>query len=262
MAAAAALHLMNAAIFTHENLPVTDRPMPKPEVQHKFGPNVELLTGDGIVPFGLELLARSMDQGPNDPESHNVKPQKNLISDLTIQLYQQLFATATSATITATNHHTNNWPKGLPIAQSTLTLSTSPTTITLVDTARSTLPASNSTCTTTNPPNNTKIWKTITPTTKTTSSLSSDPPPLVEPTSPPPNCSSDKGEAALPHSPIVAATEPEEGWVKRHTGERRGDDCKSRPRSPERHSNYNRRSESEARRRREIQRGGRILVRM
>ncbi|CAA3014552.1 heterodimeric geranylgeranyl pyrophosphate synthase small subunit, chloroplastic-like [Olea europaea var. sylvestris] len=67
-AAAAALHLMHAATFTHENLPVTDRPRPKPEVPHKFGPNVELLTGDGIMPFGLELLARSMDQAQNDPD--------------------------------------------------------------------------------------------------------------------------------------------------------------------------------------------------
>lgn len=68
MAAAAALHLMHAATFTHENLPVQDRPRPKPEVPHKFGPNVELLTGDGILPFGLELLARSMDQAQNDPD--------------------------------------------------------------------------------------------------------------------------------------------------------------------------------------------------
>ncbi|CAA3014551.1 heterodimeric geranylgeranyl pyrophosphate synthase small subunit, chloroplastic-like [Olea europaea subsp. europaea] len=59
---------MHAATFTHENLPVQDRPRPKPEVPHKFGPNVELLTGDGILPFGLELLARSMDQAQNDPD--------------------------------------------------------------------------------------------------------------------------------------------------------------------------------------------------
>ncbi|KAL2473043.1 Geranylgeranyl pyrophosphate synthase 7 [Forsythia ovata] len=68
MAAAAALHLTHAAIYTHENLPLTDRPRPKPEVPHKFGPNVELLTADGIIPFGLELLARSMDQTQNNPD--------------------------------------------------------------------------------------------------------------------------------------------------------------------------------------------------
>lgn len=61
MAAAAAVHLMHAAAYLHENLPVTDRPRPKPTVQHRFDANIELLTGDGIIPFGLELLARSMD---------------------------------------------------------------------------------------------------------------------------------------------------------------------------------------------------------
>ncbi|KAL8462524.1 hypothetical protein ACS0TY_033527 [Phlomoides rotata] len=57
LAAASAIHLMHAAAYTHQNLPLTDRPRPKP--QHKYNPNVELLTGDGILPFGFELVARS-----------------------------------------------------------------------------------------------------------------------------------------------------------------------------------------------------------
>ncbi|KAL7186560.1 hypothetical protein ACSBR2_028318 [Camellia fascicularis] len=32
-----------------------------PMIHHTYGPNIELLTGDGIVPFGFELLARSVD---------------------------------------------------------------------------------------------------------------------------------------------------------------------------------------------------------
>jgi len=63
---ASALLLMEAATYTHEHLPLTDRPGPKPGpmINHVYGPNVELLTGDGIVPFGFELLARS-DGGQN-----------------------------------------------------------------------------------------------------------------------------------------------------------------------------------------------------
>lgn len=71
MAAAAAIHLVHAAARAHEHLPLTDgsRPVPQPAVQHKYGPNVELLTGDGILPFGFELLARSMDPArKDDPE--------------------------------------------------------------------------------------------------------------------------------------------------------------------------------------------------
>ncbi|KAL1537792.1 heterodimeric geranylgeranyl pyrophosphate synthase small subunit, chloroplastic-like [Salvia divinorum] len=64
MAAAAAVHLVHAAAYAHEHLPLTDRP--RPEAEHKYGPNIELLTGDGIVPFGFELLSRSV--GPARPE--------------------------------------------------------------------------------------------------------------------------------------------------------------------------------------------------
>ncbi|CAL5341719.1 hypothetical protein CsSME_00026174 [Camellia sinensis var. sinensis] len=61
MDAASAIHLMHAAAYTHEHLPLTDRPISKPMIHHTYGPNIELLTGDGIVPFGFELLARSVD---------------------------------------------------------------------------------------------------------------------------------------------------------------------------------------------------------
>ncbi|CAI9088350.1 OLC1v1022656C1 [Oldenlandia corymbosa var. corymbosa] len=67
MAAAAAIHLVHAAAFTHKNIPLTDRPRPEP-IEHKFNPNIELLTGDGIMPFGLELVAESMSLGLNNPD--------------------------------------------------------------------------------------------------------------------------------------------------------------------------------------------------
>ncbi|KAH6778513.1 hypothetical protein C2S52_005934 [Perilla frutescens var. hirtella] len=68
LAAASAIHLMHAAAYAHEHLPLTDksRPESKPEIHHKFDPNIELLTGDGIAPFGFELLARSMDPARTD----------------------------------------------------------------------------------------------------------------------------------------------------------------------------------------------------
>ncbi|KAL7585605.1 heterodimeric geranylgeranyl pyrophosphate synthase small subunit, chloroplastic [Lactuca sativa] len=56
--AASAIHLMHAAIYTHDHLMLTDSDQKTP---HRFGPNIELLTGDGIFPFGFELLAASMD---------------------------------------------------------------------------------------------------------------------------------------------------------------------------------------------------------
>ncbi|KAK2990025.1 hypothetical protein RJ640_004703 [Escallonia rubra] len=61
LAAASAVHLMHAAAFAHEHLPLTDRARPKPVVHHQYSPNIELLTGDGILPFGLELLVKSVD---------------------------------------------------------------------------------------------------------------------------------------------------------------------------------------------------------
>ena len=70
MAAASALHLMHAASFTHEHLPLTDRPRPKsrPMIHHAYGPNIELLLGDAIIPFGFELLARSDDPAQNNSD--------------------------------------------------------------------------------------------------------------------------------------------------------------------------------------------------
>ncbi|KAL5802454.1 hypothetical protein ACOSQ4_030759 [Xanthoceras sorbifolium] len=62
VAAAAALHVMHAASFSREHLPLSDRPSliprPRPMIHHVFGPNIELLTVDGMIPFGLELVAK------------------------------------------------------------------------------------------------------------------------------------------------------------------------------------------------------------
>lgn len=69
MVTAAAIHLMHAAAHAHEHLPLTDRPNPKSNaIDHKFGPNIELLTGDGMIPYGLELLARSMEMSETEPD--------------------------------------------------------------------------------------------------------------------------------------------------------------------------------------------------
>ncbi|KAK7320372.1 hypothetical protein VNO77_29788 [Canavalia gladiata] len=70
MAPASAFLLFQAATHTHEHLPLTDRPEPKPEpvVHHACSPNIELLTGDGIIPFAFELLARSDDPAQGNSE--------------------------------------------------------------------------------------------------------------------------------------------------------------------------------------------------
>ncbi|XP_028756707.1 heterodimeric geranylgeranyl pyrophosphate synthase small subunit, chloroplastic-like [Neltuma alba] len=57
--AASALLLMQAVAYTHEHLPLTDRPRPKPRGHHVYDPNIELLSGDGMLPFAFELLATS-----------------------------------------------------------------------------------------------------------------------------------------------------------------------------------------------------------
>nr|QEY10180.1 geranylgeranyl pyrophosphate synthase [Scutellaria barbata] len=69
MTAASAIHLIHAAAYTHEHLPLTDRARPgsRPMIQHKYAPNIELLTGDGIFPLGLELLAGSMNLASTSP---------------------------------------------------------------------------------------------------------------------------------------------------------------------------------------------------
>ncbi|KAI3755875.1 hypothetical protein L1987_55684 [Smallanthus sonchifolius] len=60
--AASAIHLMHAAIYIHDHLLLSDRVGSEPgsEISHRFGSNIELLTGDGIMPFGFELLAGSV----------------------------------------------------------------------------------------------------------------------------------------------------------------------------------------------------------
>lgn len=68
--AAAALHVMHAASFIHENLPLSDRPSlipkAKPTMYHAFKPNTELLVADAMLPFGLELLASSDNPAGNN----------------------------------------------------------------------------------------------------------------------------------------------------------------------------------------------------
>ncbi|KAK4260405.1 hypothetical protein QN277_003522 [Acacia crassicarpa] len=61
LAAASALLVMQAAAYTHEHLPLTDRPRPKPKGHREYDPNIELLIGDGMIPYAFELLARSND---------------------------------------------------------------------------------------------------------------------------------------------------------------------------------------------------------
>ncbi|KDP39141.1 hypothetical protein JCGZ_00898 [Jatropha curcas] len=70
VAAASALHLLHASAFTHENIPVTDRPRSssRPVFDHAYEPNIELLTGDGMTPFAFELLARFDNLAQNDAD--------------------------------------------------------------------------------------------------------------------------------------------------------------------------------------------------
>nr|ALF46694.1 geranyl pyrophosphate synthase 1 small subunit [Chrysanthemum x morifolium] len=66
--AASAIHLMHADIYVHDNMLLTDRVEPRPTIPHKFDPQIELMTGDGIMPFGFELLAGSMDPASNNAD--------------------------------------------------------------------------------------------------------------------------------------------------------------------------------------------------
>ncbi|XP_049343164.1 heterodimeric geranylgeranyl pyrophosphate synthase small subunit, chloroplastic-like [Solanum verrucosum] len=88
MAVASAMHLMHVATYTHQHMQMA-RTEPGPviehefgpngvivesqakglgparnlrdiEPEHKFGPNIELLTGDGIMPFAIELIVKAM----------------------------------------------------------------------------------------------------------------------------------------------------------------------------------------------------------
>lgn len=74
--AASAIHLMHAASYAHEQLPLTDGD--KPKTKHLFGPNIELLTSDGIIPFGVELLAQM-----NDPFQTNSQRILRVIVEIT-----------------------------------------------------------------------------------------------------------------------------------------------------------------------------------
>ncbi|XVE80402.1 hypothetical protein DITRI_Ditri14bG0136700 [Diplodiscus trichospermus] len=66
--AASALRLIYAASFTHEHLPLTESSRPKSTIQHVYGPNIELLTGDAITPFALEILSKSDDPTLNNSD--------------------------------------------------------------------------------------------------------------------------------------------------------------------------------------------------
>lgn len=63
--AASALHLMYAASYTHENLPLQESCRPKSTIHHEYSPNIELLTGASIMSFGLEVLAKSYNPAQN-----------------------------------------------------------------------------------------------------------------------------------------------------------------------------------------------------
>ncbi|XP_060188168.1 heterodimeric geranylgeranyl pyrophosphate synthase small subunit, chloroplastic-like [Lycium barbarum] len=103
MAAASAIHLMHVVTYTHQHMqstlkesgPTIGRKKIDAELQdedvsparknsdeilratgpelelaneHKFGPNIELLTGDGIMPFAIELLAKDMSPARNNSD--------------------------------------------------------------------------------------------------------------------------------------------------------------------------------------------------
>lgn len=66
--AASAIHLMHVAIYTREHLCISDQSKSEPKIPHRFGPNIELLTVSGILPFGFELLAGSMNPANNNSD--------------------------------------------------------------------------------------------------------------------------------------------------------------------------------------------------
>ncbi|KAI4388190.1 hypothetical protein MLD38_000543 [Melastoma candidum] len=69
---AAALHILHAWSYFRDHFPLSDGPMCKlePTISHEFGTNIELLTGDGMVPFGIELISRSGGPGHDNPEQN------------------------------------------------------------------------------------------------------------------------------------------------------------------------------------------------
>ncbi|KAL5731265.1 hypothetical protein ACHQM5_004013 [Ranunculus cassubicifolius] len=74
IAAACALHLMHTATYTHEYLQLSNPAMglARPMGHHGYGPVVELLAGDGMIPIGYELLA-AMESQPNSNSQHIVQ---------------------------------------------------------------------------------------------------------------------------------------------------------------------------------------------
>ncbi|KAJ8442980.1 hypothetical protein Cgig2_019553 [Carnegiea gigantea] len=56
--AASAIHVMQAAVHVHHNLLHKGRPKP---MNHGFGPNIQLLTADGLLSFGYELMVKCND---------------------------------------------------------------------------------------------------------------------------------------------------------------------------------------------------------
>ncbi|KAL4334775.1 hypothetical protein GQ457_07G013420 [Hibiscus cannabinus] len=66
--AASAIHLVYAASFFHEHLPLTETSRPKSKVEHVYGPSMELQIGNAMIPFGLELLAKSDDPTQNNSD--------------------------------------------------------------------------------------------------------------------------------------------------------------------------------------------------
>ncbi|XP_071730222.1 heterodimeric geranylgeranyl pyrophosphate synthase small subunit 2, chloroplastic-like [Rutidosis leptorrhynchoides] len=63
-----AIHVMNAAIYVHEHLLLKGVKEPESRTPYRFGQRIELLTSDGMMPFGLELLAKSMDLASNNAD--------------------------------------------------------------------------------------------------------------------------------------------------------------------------------------------------
>ncbi|KAF6146035.1 hypothetical protein GIB67_033394 [Kingdonia uniflora] len=68
--AAAAVHLMQTAAYTHENLILLDQQKPNLAAHHSYDTNIQLLMGDTILPFAYELLASSDDSTGNN--SHKI----------------------------------------------------------------------------------------------------------------------------------------------------------------------------------------------
>ncbi|CAN4104014.1 unnamed protein product [Withania somnifera] len=120
MPAASAVHLMHVAAYAHQHIQVAAKPGPvvghepcpdnellafgsehakalspartrviEPEIVHKFGPNIELLTGDGIMPFAIELLAKTMSNNNDNIPSIITQARSEegkMYKDLTLNL--------------------------------------------------------------------------------------------------------------------------------------------------------------------------------